>query len=92
MPEDIQDAIEVSPDNDKWKVLIIYWFNLPCYLMILPDSDVKLYTGFSDSSTFRLVFDQLAKKAQYMPIERARLTQLKICHLHLTEKMTILES
>ena len=27
---------------------------------------MKLYTGFSDSSTFRLFFDQLAKKAQYM--------------------------
>ena len=32
MPEDSQDQIDVSPDNDK-----IYWSNRPCYLIILPE-------------------------------------------------------
>ena len=66
MPKDNQDPIDVSPDNDK---------KVPCNLMVKSallfdhftrDSAMKLYTGFSDSSTFRLVFDQLAKKTQYM--------------------------
>ena len=66
MPEGSQDQIDISPDNDK---------NVQCNLLVklallfdhfTRDSEVKLHTGFSDSSTFRLVFDQLAKKAQYM--------------------------
>ena len=66
MPEDNQDQSDTSPDNDK---------NVQCNLLVKSallynhftrDSDVKMYTGFSDSSTFRLTFDQLAKKAQHM--------------------------
>ena len=66
MAEDFQDAIDVSPDNGK---------DVQCNLLVKSallfehftrDSDVKLHTDFSDSSTFTLVFDQLAKKAQYM--------------------------
>ena len=66
IPGDNQDPIDVFPDNDK-----IVQCNLQVKSALLFDyftrnSDVKLYTGFSDTSTFRLVFDQLAKKAQYM--------------------------
>ena len=65
MPEDNQDSIDVYPDNDKI-VQSNLLLNLPLFDHFTRDSDVKLYTGFSDTSTFRLVFDQLAKKAQYM--------------------------
>ena len=66
MPEDIQDANDASLGNDN---------EVQCNLLVkcallfdhfTRDSDLKLYTSFSDSSTFRLAFDQLAKKAQYM--------------------------
>ena len=66
IPGDNQDPIDVFPDNDK-----IVQCNLQVKSALLFDyftrnSDVKLNTGFSETSTFRLVFDQLAKKAQYM--------------------------
>ena len=57
MPKDNQDLIDVSPDNDR---------KVHCNLLVksallsdhfTKDSDVKLCTGFSDSSTFRLVFE-----------------------------------
>ena len=47
------------------KFSVIYWLNL-LLEHFTRDSDVKLHTGFSDSSKFTIVFDQLAKKAQYM--------------------------
>ena len=65
MPEDNQDSIDVYPDNDKI-VQSNLLLNLPLFDHFTRDSDVKLYTGFLDTSTFRLVFDQLAKKAQHM--------------------------
>ena len=65
MSEDIQDAIDISPDNDKQVQCNLLVKSAPLFDHFTRDSDVKLCTGFSDSSTFRL-FDQLAKTAQYM--------------------------
>ena len=66
MPEDNQDPTDVSPDNDKKVQRNLLVKSVPLFDRFTRDSDVKLYTGFSYASTFRLVFDQLAKKAQYM--------------------------
>ena len=66
MPEDIQDANDVSPGNDKEVQCNLLVKSALLFDHFTRDSDLKLYTGFSDSSTFRFAFDQLAKKAQYM--------------------------
>ena len=66
MSEDIQDAIDISPDNDKQVQCNLLVKSAPLFDHFTRDSDVKLCAGFSDSSTFRLFFDQLAKTAQYM--------------------------
>ena len=62
MAEDNHDPTDVSSDNDK-----IVRCNLQVKSALLfdhftRDSDANLYTGFWDTSTFRLAFDQLAKK------------------------------
>ena len=66
IPEDNQDQIDVSPDNHKKVQCNLLVKSALLFEPFTRDSDVKLYTGFSDTSTLRLIFDQLAKKAQYM--------------------------
>ena len=57
MAENFQDAIDVSPDNDKEVQCNLLVKSALLFEQFTRDSDVKLYTGFSDSSTFTLVFD-----------------------------------
>ena len=66
MPDDIQDEIDVSNDNDKEVQCNLLVKSAPLFDNFTRDSDLKFYIGFSDSLTFRLVFDQLAKKVQHM--------------------------
>ena len=64
MTEDSQDPIDVSPDNNKIIQCILLVKSALLFDHFARDSDVKLYTDFSDTSALRLFFHQLAKKAQ----------------------------
>ena len=57
MPKDNQDLIDVSPDNDRKVHCNLLVKSALLFDNFTRDSDVKLYTGFSDSSTFRLIFE-----------------------------------
>ena len=92
MAENFQDAIDVSPDNDKEVQCNLLVKSALLFEQFTRDSDVKLHTGFSDSSTFTLVFDQLAKKAQYMHYWKGMTNTTKDWSSHVTGKMSILES
>ena len=66
LSEDNQDPIDVSPGNDKKVQCNLLVKSALLFYHFTRDSDVKLYTGCSGSSTFRLVGTVCGTKAQYM--------------------------